>query len=126
MKMKNKLFKNRFLVTILLVIGCHISIVFTGIFHLPLFPILIIDGFLLLLFLASTFIISPGLDKAPDNFVNRFLLLTTLQLFTMMFSVLILSVIKIPHFKAIGYHLLTVFMCLLIMQAIFLVRLIKK
>ena len=124
--MKSKVYKSNFLKAITVIILVHLITLFTGIFHLPLGNLFIIDGFLFSLFVASTFIISPGLDKEADNFVNRFLLLTTLQLLTMMVSVLLLSTLKIEHFKAIGYHLLIVFICLLAVQAFMLVRLIKN
>jgi len=84
------------------------------------------DGFLLALFFLSSLIIAPGLDKEGDNFVNRFLILTTLQLFAMMIVVLVLSVLKMDYFKIIGYHLLIVFICLLIAQSLLLLSFVRK
>jgi hypothetical protein len=124
--MKSKAYKKNFLIIAFLIVICHIAILSSGIFHVPLTKLFLMDGLLFLLFLASTLIIAPGLDKASDNFVNRFLLLTTLQLLTMMVTILSLSLIKMNHFKAIGYHLLSVFIALLSAQAILLVRKIKK
>jgi len=124
--MKSKAYKKNFLIIAFLIVICHIAILSSGIFHVPLTKLFLMDGLLFLLFLASTLIIAPGLDKASDNFVNRFLLLTTLQLLTMMVTILSLSLIKMNHFKAIGYHLLIVFIDLLSAQAILLVRKIKK
>ena len=124
--MKSKRYKTRFISILAFVIVAHVLLLCSGIFHLPLRNLILMDGFLLALFFLSSLIIAPGLDKEADNFVNRFLLLTTLQLLTMMVTVLLLSTLKIDHFKAIGYHLLIVFICLLASQAFFLVRLIKK
>ncbi len=124
--MKSKAYKKNFLIIAFLIVICHIAILSSGIFHVPLTKLFLMDGLLFLLFLASTLIIAPGLDKASDNFVNRFLLLTTLQLLTMMVTILSLSLIKMNHFKVIGYHLLSVFIALLSAQAILLVRKIKK
>jgi hypothetical protein len=44
----------------------------------------------------------------------------------MMITILSLSLIKMNHFKAIGYHLLVLFLSLLSVQAFLLVRQIKK
>ena len=124
--MKSKAYKKNFLIITFIIIFCHIALLSSGIFHVPLTKLFLMDGLLFLLFLASTLIIAPGLDKASDNFVNRFLLLTTLQLLTMMITILSLSLIKMNHFKAIGYHLLVLFLSLLSVQAFLLVRQIKK
>ena len=124
--MKSKAYKKKFLLIAFLIVICHTALLSSGIFHVPLTKLFLMDGLLFLLFLASTLIIAPGLDKASDNFVNRFLLLTTLQLLTMMITILSLSLIKMNHFKAIGYHLLVLFLSLLSVQAFLLVRQIKK
>ena len=124
--MKSKAYKKHFLIIAFLIVICHIIVLSLGIFQVPLTKLFLMDGLLFLLFLASTLIIAPGLDKASDNFVNRFLLLTTLQLLTMMITILSLSLIKMNNFKAIGYHLLVIFLALLSVQAILLVRQIKK
>lgn len=124
--MKSKLFRNRIIASVFSVISLHILLLSTGIFHLPLTNLFISDGILLAMFVLGTLIISPGLDKAPDNFVNRFILLTTFQLMGMMIYVLVLSMTKIPYFKIIGYHTLGVFLFLLLGQAFFLVKVIKR
>lgn len=126
MKMKSKTFRNKIFGSIIAVVGLHVVLLFSGIFHLPLTNLLISDGILFSMFVLGTLIVSPGLDKAPDNFVNRFILLTTFQLMGMMIYILILSMTKIPYFKMIGYHTLGVFLCLLMAQAFFLVKTVKK
>jgi len=124
--MKSKAYKKNFLIIAFTIILCHTALLSSGIFHVPITKLFLMDGLLFILFLASTLIIAPGLDKASDNFVNRFLLLTTLQLLTMMITILSLSLIKMNNFKAIGYHSLSVFIALLSVQAFLLVRQIKK
>lgn len=124
--MKSKLFRNRIITSIFSVISLHILLLSTGIFHLPLANLYISDGILLAMFVLGTLIISPGLDKAPDNFVNRFILLTTFQLMGMMIYILVLSMTKIPYFKMIGYHTLGVFLFLLLAQAFFLVKVVRS
>lgn len=124
--MKSKLFRNRIITSIFSVISIHILLLSTGIFHLPLANLYISDGILLAMFVLGTLIISPGLDKAPDNFVNRFILLTTFQLMGMMIYILVLSMTKIPYFKMIGYHTLGVFLFLLLAQAFFLVKVVRS
>jgi hypothetical protein len=124
--MKSKRYKARFISVLAFVIVAHVLLLCSGIFHLPLRNLFLMDGFLLALFFLSSLIIAPGLDKEGDNFVNRFLILTTLQLFAMMIVVLVLSVLKMDYFKIIGYHLLIVFICLLIAQSLLLLSFVKK
>ena len=124
--MKSKKYRSTILLGTTLIIGIHFSLLTTGIFHLPYTNLVIIESFLFALFLTGALIISPGLDKAPDNFVNRFTLLTTMQLLSVMVGVLILAMNKPPHFKMLGYHLFGIFVCLLVIQAISLVKMIKK
>jgi hypothetical protein len=124
--MKSKRYKTRFISVLALVIIVHVVLLCTGIFHLPLKNLFLMDGFLLTLFFLSSLIIAPGLDKEGDNFVNRFLILTTLQLFAMMIVVLVLSVLKMDYFKIIGYHLLIVFICLLVAQSLLLLSFVRK
>ncbi len=124
--MKSKRYKTRFISILAFVIVAHVLLLCSGIFHLPLRNLILMDGFLLALFFLSSLIIAPGLDKEGDNFVNRFLILTTLQLFAMMIVVLVLSVLKMDYFKIIGYHLLIVFICLLIAQSLLLLSFVRK
>lgn len=124
--MKSRQYNKEFLIGALLVFGIHFSLYSSGMFHLTLKSILSIDGFLFILFFLGTLIISPGLDKAPDNFVNRFLMLTTIQLMAVMFSVMLFVIMKIYNLKAVSYHLLAVFLCLMTIQSVLLVKRINK
>jgi hypothetical protein len=124
--MKNKKYKSLSFLGIFAIIALHVVLLCTGVFHLPFAPVLTLDAFLSVLFVAGTLLISPGLDKAPDSFVNRFTLLTTFQLLSMMVGVLILAMTRVPYFKILGYHLFAVFVCLLTVQVFLLVRSIKQ
>lgn len=124
--MKSKLYTRRFLIGLISIFGLHLLLLSTGIFHLPLTSIFAVDAFLLVLFVLGTLIIAPGLDKSPDNFVNRFLVLTTFQLLVAMFAILVIAVGHIQHTKALGFHLLAVFLCLMTFQSVLLVKTIKK
>ena len=124
--MKSKQYNKQILIGTLLVFALHFSLFSIGMFNLTLKSILSIDGFLFILYFLGTLIISPGLDKAPDNFVNRFLILTTVQLMASMFSVMLFVVTKIHNVKAVSYPLLAVFLCLMIIQSFLLVKRIKN
>ncbi len=124
--MKSKKYRLNFFAVIIVIISAHIALLFTGIFHVPLKAILLSDSFLIALYVLGTLIIAPGLDKEPDNFVNRFLILTTVQLMSAMFAILALVVSHTGHLKTVGYNLFGVFICLMISQSIFLFRFIKK
>jgi hypothetical protein len=124
--MKSKQYNKQILIGAILVFGIHFSLFSTGMFHLTLKSILAIDGFLFILYFLGTLIISPGLDKAPDNFVNRFLMLTTIQLMAVMFSVMLFVIMKIYNLKAVSYHLLAVFLCLMAIQSVLLIKRINQ
>ncbi len=124
--MKSKKYTFNFIIIIAIIIVSHIALLFTGVFQVPLKSILYADSFLLTLYVLGTLIIAPGLDKAPDNFVNRFLILTTVQLMSAMFAILTLVVAKVSHVKVVGYNLFAVFICLMIAQSVFLFLSIRK
>ena len=124
--MKSKQYNKQILIGAILIFGIHFSLFSAGMFHLTLKSIVAIDGFLFILYFLGTLIISPGLDKAPDNFVNRFLMLTTIQLMAVMFSVMLFVIMKIYNIKAVSYHLLAVFLCLMTIQSVLLVKRINS
>ena len=124
--MKSKQYNSKFLIGLGIVFTLHFVLFSTGMFHFPLKSILSVDSFLLVLFILGTLIVSPGLDKAPDNFVNRFLILTTMQLMVAMFAILIMVVKDVDFLRPLAFHLLGVFLCLMTTQSVLLVKTINK
>jgi hypothetical protein len=84
------------------------------------------DGFLFILFFLGTLIISPYLDKEPEKIVIRVVRLTIVQLIAAIFTVILFNVTKIHNTTAVSYHLIVVFLSLLILQTFLLVKRIRS
>lgn len=86
----------------------------------------IIVGVILAIFLLGILIISPGLNKSPENFVMRFLILTTVQMLSVLSVILALVYTKYPEAKTMGFHLIFIFCFLLATQSVLLIRINGK
>lgn len=86
----------------------------------------IIVGVILAIFILGTLIISPGLNKSPENFVGRFLILTTVQMLSVLSVILALVYTKFPEARTMGFHLITIFCFLLAVQSVLLIRINGK
>lgn len=79
-----------------------------------------------LVFIGGTIIVAPGLVKSEENFVARFLILTTVQMLAILSIILALVYLKYPQAKAIGFQLLFVFLFLMCVQSFLLVKIKNK
>jgi len=122
---KTKLYYSRFSWSILLVFALYLSFVFPGILPIKQIHALIITGSIAIIFALGMLIIAPGLNKDPENFVLRFLVLTTVQMLIALILVAVLMVLKLKGGKIIGFHFLGLFIVLLIIQSFFLIRINK-
>jgi hypothetical protein len=104
----------------------HIFLSFLEVLGLKTQSNLILDAFLFLIFALGAIIIGPGLDKEPGNFVNRFLILTTLQLLSAMSVLAVLVFMKTPDVRRAALQFIAVFVILLAIQSFFLVKGVKK
>lgn len=123
---KNKRYFKSFLLTALGLIGIHIGLVDTFNFGISLIQALQIDGFVFVLFLLSSLIAAPSLDKDPEQFALRYLLLTTLQLLAPLGAVVLWMVSKVPHIQALGLNMVAMFGLFLTFQSIYFIRLIRS
>ena len=122
----SKLFLKRFIPLVGIVIIIHIIAVFFGVFGGTFQSIVLLDGILFLMFGTGALLIGPGLDKDPDNFVNRFLILTTVQLLASMSALAALVFMKTPDVRRAALQFIAVFVILLAIQSFFLVKGVKK
>ncbi|MEJ6776336.1 MAG: hypothetical protein QNK85_03310 [Crocinitomicaceae bacterium] len=122
----NKRFLKRFVPLVAIILISHIFLSFLEVLGLKTQSNLILDAFLFLIFALGAIIIGPGLDKEPGNFVNRFLILTTLQLLSAMSVLAVLVFMKTPDVRRAALQFIAVFVILLAIQSFFLVKGVKK
>lgn len=120
--MKSKAFITQLLIGIVCVL-----IVF-GLLHqfkviqLPYNLFLLIFVIVPLIFISGGILMATSFSKAPDVFVNRFMILTTFQF---LFVLAILGAVWYKmnmHLKAFGFQFIAVFVALMIVQSILLVK----
>lgn len=109
----------------MVLLGCAL---YLGFIQLNIFPIEFKQGLFVLasifvLFFGGSFIIAPGLNKDPENFVMRFLILTTVQMLAALTIIMILVFKEVEGAKVIGFHLISVFLLYLFLQSFLLIRL---
>ncbi|MBL4862705.1 MAG: hypothetical protein JKY09_06790 [Crocinitomicaceae bacterium] len=119
---ESKSFISKFLSIVVGVIGLHVGLVALHVFPVDFFTILKLDVVLLVLYAAGALIMAPGLMRHGESFVNRFLILTTVQMLAMMGVIAALAYVKLKGALEIGFHTVSVFLILLIIQSYFLVK----
>jgi len=122
----SKLFLKRFVPLVAVIIVVHLVLAFFDVFGGHFQPILVLDILLLVVFGLGAILIGPGLDKDPENFVNRFLILTTVQLLGAMSILAALAYLKMPDMRIIALQFISVFIILLGVQSFFLVKGVKN
>ncbi len=123
--MKIKTYVSRFVPVAAVMLGIHMLLVYLGVVPLSFRLSLISDVVLLFIFLMGIPIISAGLKKDDGGFVGSFLILTTVQMLLTLSVLAAFIYTKIPQFKEISLQLVSVFVILLIIQSIFLIKLVK-
>ena len=124
--MRSRKYNQQILLGTFVIFAIHFALFFTGVFHLTLKSMLSTDGFLFILHFLSTLIISPYLDKESDRIIKRVALLTIVQLIAVIFTVILFNITKIHNAIAVSYHLVTLFLCLLLLQTVLLVKRINN
>lgn len=104
----------------------HLVLIGLEVFQVDWSTMVKLDIIIAILFIAGGFIIAPGFMKEPDSFVNRFLILTTIQMLAMLAILAALAYVKIPDMRGIGFHSISVFVLLLMIQSTLLIRLVNK
>lgn len=122
----SKLFLKQFVPLVAVIVILHLVLAFFEVFGGRFQSILVLDILLFILFGVGALLIGPGLDKEPESFVNRFLILTTVQLLGSMFILAALAYVKIPEMRIIALQFISVFVILLGVQSYFLIKGVKK
>ena len=124
--MKSKQFSLKFLVLLLLVLSLHSLLVFFQVFGVSFSKFISLEIVLLVIYALGVLVIAPGLDKNPENFVGRFLILTTIQLIAAMSVLAALAYAKVPEMRSLSLHFISAFVLVLGVQSYLLVRWINK
>jgi len=104
----------------------HVMLISLDFFSVDFRTIVKLDAVIAILFFAGGLLIAPGLVKDPDVFVNRFLILTTVQMLAMLALLAALVYVKIPDMRGVGFHSISVFVILLGIQSVLLIRQVNK
>lgn len=124
--MKIKSYTTRFVPLVVLLLVVHILLVYLNVFPFNFRLTLISDFALLFIFLLGVPIVSVGLKKKEEGgFVGSFLILTTVQMLSTLSVLGAFVYTQIPQFREISLQLISVFIILLIVQSIFLIKLVK-
>jgi hypothetical protein len=78
------------------------------------------------IYVLGIIVIAPGLDKNPENFVGRFLILTTVQLLAAMSVLAALAYVKNPQMRELSLHFISAFVIVLGVQSFLLVKWVNK
>jgi hypothetical protein len=84
------------------------------------------DGIVFLIFFIGGLMIVPAFQQKAENFTMRFLVLTTVQMLSMLAIVAALAYAKIPNSRVIGFNLVAVFLVFLVVQSFLLVKGLKQ
>ncbi len=85
-------------------------------------PAILVGMINLILYGVGSILIFPAFSKPPDQFVSRFMILTTIQLLLTLFMMAFLVYKKVYILKTTLLHFLCVFVILLIVQSALLIR----
>ncbi len=120
--MKSKKYLQYFMSGAIVVFGSHIILAYLEVFKVSFSATLKLDTIVFIVFALGALFIADGLKKNAETFVNRFLILTTFQMLAMMAVLLAMVYVKFPDFQTVGFHTISVFTILLIIQSLFLIR----
>ena len=120
---KSKVYNKQFLYSMIAVFGLYLSLVNLNFILIDKLIAAEIALGLGVLFFLGIIIISPALNKGPDEFALKFLLLTTVQMLAIFGVVGVLAFRKVPDFRTIGFNIISVFCILLFVQSFLLVKL---
>ena len=124
--MKSKQFTLRFITLLLIVLSLHSVVVFFDIFKVDFTKFMTLEITLFVIYALGIVVIAPGLNKDPENFVGRFLILTTIQLLAAMSVLAALAYAKVPEMRALSLHFISAFVIVLGIQSYLLVKWVNK
>ena len=123
--MKSKIF-TPFLIIVISVLIAHLLLVLSGILTVPLQGSLISEGFLAILFLGGMRGVIALTERVKLPFAQGFLVLTTVQMLSMLSVLLAFVFTKTVAFRALSFHLVSLFLILLTVQSILLIKWVNR
>ncbi|MBI1836344.1 MAG: hypothetical protein HYR91_03665 [Flavobacteriia bacterium] len=124
--MKTKKYTLFFLIVAISIIGADLFLSPFLFPHISLRSITVLDSIILFLFILGTIIIAPGLKKEPKNFVGRFLVLTTVQMLSVLAVFAAVIYVKFPDAQTVVLHSLSVFILLMVAQSLLLLKFVNS
>lgn len=124
--MKSKQFSFRFIALLTFVLAIHSCLVFFNVFSVNFMQFISLELVLFFIYAVGIVVIAPGLDKNPENFVGRFLILTTVQLLAAMSVLAALAYVKSPQMRELSLHFISAFVIVLGIQSFLLVKWVNK
>ncbi len=124
--MKSKQFSLRFVSLLALILLVHSILVFLEVFSVNFSKFITLEITLFVIYVLGIVVIAPGLDKKPENFVGRFLVLTTVQLLAAMSVLAALAYVKVPEMRELSLHFISAFVVALGIQSYLLITLVNK
>ena len=124
--MKSKQYLQRLISISFAVVLIHLITVYFQLFSVSFLSIVKLDIIVLLLFIGGGKLIAGGFAKGPDVFVNKFLILTTFQLLAIMTILMAMIYVKLPDFRGVAFHTISIFIILLGVQSILLIETLNR
>lgn len=124
--MKTKKYAFLFLICSIIVLIIDLIICKIFFLNIPFEAFTGLDVIVLFIFVIGTFIIAPGLEKEPKNFVSRFLVLTTVQILSALVIFAAIVFVKYPNLETVILHTLSVFVALMTIQSLLLLRFVNN
>lgn len=119
---KAREYRNKFLLFIVLGLFLYLGMTQLNLFSISVKDRIIVTSIVFLIFLAGTLIILPGFKKGPEIFVQRFFILTTVQMIGFFSIVAGIAYSRYPSAKTVIMHLLILVLFYLIVQSVLLVK----
>lgn len=123
---ESKKYVSRLIPIVLLVIITHFVLVKLDFFEIIDRVAILMEIILGLLFMLGTVIVVPAFKQAPDQLVGKFMVLTTVQLLSVLALFGAFVYTKIPYFKVSIFHCLILFVVLMVIQSILLIGVVNR
>lgn len=124
--MKSKSFLLLMLITAILIYGVHFLLLHNRVvsynwFHFNLFDIIV-----LVIFLLTSLIAANALKQKSEDFVMKFMLVTTLQFLSVLAIIAAIIFAKLPQSKIIALNVVSVFFAMLMVQSVSLILALRS
>lgn len=114
------------LLTCAVVYGVHFILLVQRVAHFNWIHFNVLDGIIFLLFVVGGAAVMQGVKKSPENFVLRFMSLTTFQLLAILSIIAAVIYSDVHQARHVVFNIMGVFVCLLAAQSFFLVSALNQ